>query len=292
MQSCRILGSAPRALCDKMVWSHLEYPARVREGGGVTQQALSATGIMGSAFAAPVRVARTTYAVLTHPAKFYSHISLGSLTGLKRAIWYYALVLSLMTGIGFILEYVGGPIDLPDEMFAAKFWKVVDRSNVLSNIVAGVQLLSIAILSYCILRRKRIRDKINFAQYLHSILYPMAAFSVLFTLIWIIEFMAVRFLPVNYDIDSLPAMMRDVWCKNPAGVNCKIMLVMTQYKFVSMALTVVQLSLALWMAAAVGVIINSKTGIGVGRIALSFLAGSMLFGIAMQIPDFIQRMQY
>jgi hypothetical protein len=195
----------------------------------------------------------------------------------------------------YILEYVGGPIDLPDEMFAAKFWKVVDRSNVLSNIVAGVQLLLIAILSFWILRRKRIRDKINLAQYLHSILYPMAAFSVLFTLIWIIEFIAVLFIPVNYDLDSLPAMMRG-WCKNPAGVNCKIMLVMTQYEFVSMALTVVQLSLAFWMAATVGVIINSKTGIGIGRIALSFLAGGMLFyivfGIAMQIPDFIQRMQY
>jgi hypothetical protein len=197
----------------------------------VTQQALSATGIVASLFAAPVRVARTTYTVLAHPAKFYSRISLGSPTGLKRAIWYYALVLSLMTGIEFIVDYLlGGPTDLPDELFTAKFWKVVDRSNVLSNIVAGVQLLLIAMLSFWILRRKRVRDKINFAQYLHSILYPMAAISVLYSFIALIGLIAVLYVPVNYDIGSLPAVVCDVWCKNPAGVNCKVRLVMAQYQ--------------------------------------------------------------
>jgi hypothetical protein len=61
---------------------------------------------------------------------------------------------------------------------------------------------------------------------------------------------------------------------------------------VNVAWAVVNFSLVLWMAAAVGVIINSKTGIGIGRIALSFFAATILFGIAMQIPDVIQVMRY
>jgi len=255
-------------------------------GAQVAYQASIRRDFLGSILAPVWRVTRITSAILFRPANFYANIELGSRAGLKRALFFLAIASSLTAAINLI-KLFDLSFDLPAELGGfAILWNTITNNEFLSKILFFVFNIVSCVVWYWCLRLQTGRGKINFMQFLHSVMYPTAAIQIVYILYLIPEELFVLAhpsdiadLPSDYDRD-----FASIGCRF-GSYSCQRALVALQYPMLGYV-WLLEIGLLVWWVVAVAIVIKSKTGIKKGDTVRSFFQSYFALSIVIAAAVF------
>jgi hypothetical protein len=226
------------------------------EGG-----AWSSKDILSGIFATPLRMASNTFAIFFRPKDFYANTALGSRAGLNRAFGYFGLTVGTAVGALYLFRTWTGSflkLDVQRDQ-VLRFMDAIQHNQILLQIFLGIVFTIIVMFWYLMLRRKSVRDKINFWKFLHCLLYPVGAAYLVTVLIGLIE------AGVVYGLEYTVADQQTISaCGIPIGHFCESVPVYQEYPALGWLRWLVQWSsyaILVWALWVIATVINFKTGI-------------------------------